>query len=266
MLKVGGRQAESLGMIRSVLSLFAKKTAVVAVSGVVILGGATLALAEDGALSDPESEVVEDVCETTGEETDGTDADGADTTDGTESTESTESTEDGCDDTDTTGDTGDTDDGTSDDGDAGDGESDDVDDSEDAEDESGEDDEGDPEELSTLDDAEDTDELIEDEVEESHGEKVSEAARVTCWEADYLAYYGNHGQCVRTFAHGEGLAPEEVAAALAERNAPETTTADDPQMTDAGEETTTAAVAPAVEPGNGKGNSGKGSNGKGKKG
>ncbi len=237
-------------MIRSVLSIFAKKTAVVAVSGVVILGGATLALAEDGAPTDPESEVVED-CGTTTD-------DGADSTD---------SADDGCDDTDTAGETDSTDDATPDDDGDTDDDGDDVEDEE-----SGEDD---PEELSTLDGAEGVDELTGDEAEESHGEKVSEAAQVTCWEDDYLAYYGNHGQCVRTFAHGEGLTPEEVATALAERDAPETPTVDDTQMTDSGEATTTATEAPAAKPGNGngqgaanpgKGNSGKGGNGKGKKG
>lgn len=202
-------------MIRSVATLFAKKTAVVAVSGVVILGGATLALAADG-----EDSSSSETTTTTPEETTTTTVDDTTTT-----TESTTTTTEAPEQSTTT----------------------------------------EPDEGLEPTDADSGDDLAAEVEDANHGEVVSEAARVTCWEQAYLDYYGNHGQCVKTFAHGEGLTLEELEAAIAARDAEQAAQVTEP----ADDGPTSNAATQSSKPGKGKGNGhgGKGGGkGNGKKG
>lgn len=197
-------------MIRSVATLFAKKTAVVAVSGLVILGGATLALAADGEQApSPDATTSTTVEETT---TTSTPDDTTTTSTPDETTTATTEPED---------------------------------------------------EVQTAD-------TVEEQVEEEHGAEVSEAARVACWEDAYRELYGNHGQCVKTFAHGEGLTLEEVEAELAKRApapaaAPTSEVEDgttDSGEADEGSDDTADAKIETAKPGKGPGNGGGTGNGK----
>ena len=223
-------------MIRSALSILAKKTAVVAVSGVVVIGGAGFALAElDAEAPDTSCDIAEtadvvEACEVVDDTTTTTEA-VDDTTTTTEVEETTTTTEAEPEDTTTTSEPEGTEEGEEED------------------------------ELETLaDDAPASEELEDD----SHGAMVSEAAKTTCWEPENIEAYGNHGQCVRAFAQGEGV--DHSAEAVAEEPAMESTTeteapAEEPVVEEAAEVQQTESAKP------GKGNAGGGKgNGKGKKG
>lgn len=158
-------------MIRSLAALFAKKTAIVAITGVTVIGGATFALAvEDAPAGEQEpTEDTQDTTTTTDDPTTTTTTEPTTTTSEAPTTSTPESTT-----------TTEPDDHGSDD-----------------------------ERLTTSADG-DLDGDADADAEDSHGVMVSDAARNICHKPENIAAYGNHGQCVKAFAHGEGVDHSEV--------------------------------------------------------
>jgi hypothetical protein len=204
-------------MIRTAAALFAKKTAVVAVTGAVVLGGATLALAEalpDEPAMDPDElmECVEEPCEDTDldgsdVDLDGNDADSDNDGDGSPDGDGSDSDADDGADSDDSDDTDDSDDSDSDDSDSDDSDSDADDDGTDADDGA----------VTTASDGDDEQTTTEEP--KNHGQAVSQAVHGECADAH------PKGHCVREVAKsnaGKGApAPESDTEAGGDDAAPE---------------------------------------------
>ena len=191
-------------MIRSLAALFARKTAIVAITGVTVIGGATLALGAEGDPPEEPAEIdtgsTETETETETESTTTTEA----TTTTTEATTTTTVAE--------------------------------VDETEEV-------DETDAERTTSDVETAEPDTSTAD---AGHGAMVSDAARNICHKPENIEHYGNHGQCVKDFAHGIGVDHSVTAGDVAPGGSEAARDEDD----DAAE--TMTAPAPTEEPAKGK--------------